>query len=230
MALQDRAARPGVTNPADEIAPAVSENRFRRKRFALFRNLVERTCADKDRIRIVDIGGARNYWEGLRPLWSDLPLEITIINIGATPVDDAPYFIRPGDACSLTDHADMSFDIVHSNSVIEHVGQWPEITAMAHEIRRLAPHYYVQTPNFAFPYEPHFRTLFIHWWPEVVRARMVMRRKRGFIEKQETLTQAMLEVQAINLLSAGQMADLFPDGKIVKERIAGFAKSLIAIR
>ena len=230
MTLQDRAMRPGVTNPADAIAPHVSENRFRRKRFGLFRELLLQKCAGKTSIRIADIGGARNYWEGLRACWSDLPLEITIINIGAEPLDDPPFFIRPGDACDLSHYDDNSFDVVHSNSVIEHVGQWPEVAAMAREVRRLAPHYYIQTPDFAFPFEPHFRTLFFHWYPEVVRARMIMKRRHGFIGPEKTLTDAMLNVQAINLLNKRQMGDLFPDARIVHERILGFAKSLVAIR
>ncbi|WP_336966206.1 methyltransferase domain-containing protein [Sphingobium aquiterrae] len=230
MVSQDRAKRPGVTDPADEIAPNVSENRFRQKRFSLFRALVEQNFVGKSPIRVVDIGGARNYWAGLKPLWAHLPLEITIVNIGTQAIDDAPYFIRPGDACDLSQFADNSFDIVHSNSVIEHVGQWPEVEAMAREVRRLAPHYYLQTPNIAFPYEPHFRSLFIHWYPEPIRAAMLLRRARGFIKKQADMNGAMLEIQAINLLSTRQMAHLFPDARIEHERILGFSKSIIAIR
>ncbi|MDF0543229.1 class I SAM-dependent methyltransferase [Sphingobium sp. H39-3-25] len=230
MVSQDRATRPGVTNAAGENVPHVSENRFRQKRFAKFRALLDQNFAGKSTIRVLDIGGARNYWNGLKPLWADLPLEITIINIGAEPVDDTPYFIRPGDACDLSHYADNSFDIVHSNSVIEHVGHWPEIEAMAREVRRLAPHYYLQTPNIAFPYEPHFRSLFIHWYPEAVRAQMLLRRRRGFIDRQPDMNHAMLELQAINLLSTRQMKHLFPDARIEHERILGLSKSIIAIR
>ncbi len=227
---EERGARPGVTDAVTGGGEHVNENRFRRKRFALFRNLLLRHFAGRERIRVADIGGAQRYWQALRPLWEDLPLEITIINIGAQPFDDPPYHVRDGDACNLSAHADNSFDVVHSNSVIEHVGHWPEMEAMAREVARLAPHYYVQTPNFAFPLEPHFRSLFFHWYPEIVRARMVMKRRRGFIEREETLSGAMRQVQAVNLLGARQMAELFPGAHIVKERFAGLAKSVIAIR
>ena len=226
----ERKDRPGVTDAVAGGGEHVNENRFRRKRFGLFRRLLTDHYSGRSTIRVADIGGAQRYWQALRPLWADLPLEITIINIGAEPFDDPPYHVRDGDACDLAAYADNSFDVVHSNSVIEHVGHWPEMKAMAREVARLAPHYYVQTPNFGFPFEPHFRSLFFHWFPETVRARMVMKRRRGFIEKEETLSGAMEQVQAVNLLDARQMAELFPDGRIVKERFAGFAKSLIAIR
>lgn len=229
-ARDDRRNRPGVTDAVAGGDEKVNENRFRKKRFRLFRRLLTDNFAGRDVIRVADIGGAQRYWQALRPLWQDLPLEITIINIGAEEFDDPPYHVRDGDACDLSGYADNSFDVVHSNSVIEHVGHWPEMSAMAKEISRLAPHYYVQTPNFGFPFEPHFRSLFFHWYPEAMRAHMVMKRRRGFIEREETMEGAMLQVQAVNLLDARQMAALFPDGRIRRERFLGFAKSLIAIR
>lgn len=226
---QDKASRPGVTDAVDGGGAHVA-NRFRQRRFRLFRQLLMDKFADAPVIRVLDIGGARLYWDALRPFWQDLPLDITIVNIGAEAMDDGPYHIRDGDACAMTDHGDNAFDVVHSNSVIEHVGQWPEMAAMAREIRRLAPHYYVQTPNFAFPFEPHFRTPFFHWLPETVRASMLTRKRRGFIDREETLTGAMLHVQAINLLSGRQMTELFPDAQISREWFLGLPKSLIAIR
>jgi hypothetical protein len=101
---------------------------------------------------------------------------------------------------------------------------------MAAEIRRLAPHYYVQTPNFGFPIEPHFRMPFFHWLPETMRASMLLRwRKIGF-RRAETLERAMALVQEIHLLTGRHMAHLFPDAKIRRERVGPFVKSLIAIR
>ena len=156
-------------------------------------------------------------------------MEITIVNVDSSPSDDPPFYIRYGDACNLSEFPDNSFTIVHSNSVIEHVGHWSQMSAMAGEVRRLAPHYFVQTPNFWFPYEPHYRRLFMHWYPESLRAARILRRPQGFMVA-DTYAEAMTEVQNINLLTKRQMTELFPDAVLRRERIGPFTKSLIAIR
>ncbi|MCZ2498729.1 methyltransferase domain-containing protein [Xylophilus sp. Kf1] len=206
----------------------VDGNRFRRRRFAGFLALLDTIDIHDRPLRVLDIGGTVSYWESMRSLWGHRNLDITIVNLGEPAREERGYHLRSGDACSMDD-ADGSFDVVHSNSVIEHVGYWPEIKRMACEVRRLAPRYYLQTPNFWFPFEPHYRTAFIHWLPEQVRAGMVMRRRRGFHHAPD-MDAAMLDVRSINLLTMHQMALLFPDARLVRERFLLFTKSLIAIR
>lgn len=60
-----------------------------------------------------------------------------------------------GDAARL-DYPHDAFDVVFSNSVIEHLGGVDAQRAMAREVQRVASLYYVQTPNRYFPIEPHF--------------------------------------------------------------------------
>ncbi len=229
-AAEDRAKRLGVTSATSGVS-RVSSNSFRRRRFGMFLDQLERIAAEKpgQPIRVLDVGGVKGYWEGVADLWGHLPLAITIVNIGAEPSQDGIYRIEGGDACALP-YSDNAFDIVHSNSVIEHVGDWKHMAAMAREIARIAPRYFVQTPNFWFPVEPHYRTLFFHWWPETVRVRMLMRRKRGFRERKATVHAAMEDVQSVVLLSATQLQALFPDATIRREKLAGLTKSIIAVR
>lgn len=223
-------SRRGVTDATGEHVPNVDSNRFRRARFKLLVQEISTRLGDRDRIRVLDIGGTRGFWLGMRDLWGHLPLEITIVNLETEEVDDPPFHIRQGNACHLDQYADGSFDFVHSNSVIEHVGHWKEMGQMAAGIRRLAPHHFIQTPNFWFPLEPHYRTLFFHWYPEVVRARMLARKKRGFRAKEPSIAAAMENVQTVNLLARDQMQSLFPDSRIENERVFLLTKSLMAIR
>lgn len=125
---------------------------------------------------------------------------------------------------------DKSFDLVHSNSVIEHVGRWQDMKAMAHEVRRLAPSYLVQTPYFWFPIDPHWATAFYHWLPQSIRVSMLMRRPRWHLEKIPDVDTAMQIIESIVLLDYKMLAELFPDALIHRERFFGFTKSLIAVR
>ncbi len=208
----------------------VDGNRFRQARFARFLALADRASVPGKPLRILDIGGTQSYWEALADLWAGRDFDITIVNLDTPASDNGPYHIRPGNACAMTGHADNSFDLVHSNSVIEHVGQWPQMAAMAGEVRRLAPHYYLQTPNLWFPVEPHYRTLFFAHYPEARRARMLMTKRRGFRGPYADFGAAMADVQTVNLLDARGLATLFPDGKLVRERFFGLTKSLTVVR
>src|SRR5262249_16076640 len=107
--------------------------------------------------------------------------------------------------------ADGAFDLVHSNSTIEHVAPWSRMLKAAAEIRRLANVYYVQTPNFWFPVEPHFRAPLFHFLPEQLRARLLTRVRFGIGKTRwATMSDAMLEVQDTRLLDRRQFAALFP--------------------
>lgn len=178
-------------------------------------------------LRILDLGGTPQFWRALPGLYRDETVSITVVNLDAAEARDANIFITTGNACSLP-FDDMSFDVIHSNSVIEHVGHWTEMGNMAAEVRRLAPNYFIQTPNMWFPVEPHFKLPFVHWLPEQTRASILQMtgRSRKFSDAGE----ATRYVQRISLLSARQLQVLFPDARLWRERFLGLTKSLVAER
>jgi len=209
---------------------AVYGNRFRRARFKRFLAIVDELIAARGTCRVLDVGGNAAYWQGLRPLWCDRQLHVTLVNLRPEPASGGRLTSLAGDARDLSRFGDLSFDVVHSNSVIEHVGPRSDQRRMAQEIRRLAPRYFVQTPNFWFPVEPHFRTPFVHWLPESWRVAIVMHRACGFYPRARSPNEARRILDDARLLDRRAMAELFPDAAIERERFAGLTKSLIAVR
>jgi hypothetical protein len=200
-------------------------NRFRQKRMQLFLELLSPHLAAP--LRILDVGGTAHYWHALPGLYGRDDVEITVVNLGEREFDDKNLKVRHGDARDLWDFADQSFDVLHSNSVIEHVGLWKDMQRMASEVRRLAPSYFVQTPNVWFPFEPHYRLPMVHWLPEQARAAVIDKFDRYASGGERD---PIAEVQKTFLLSVRQMRALFPDADICRERFGGLTKSIIAIR
>lgn len=202
--------------------------RFRRRRFEHVLRLIDAILSESGRCRIADLGGSSYYWELAAGELAQRNVEITLINMREQPACAFRQLVA--DATELSDISDMSFDLAHSNSVIEHVGDWSSMAALAANLRRLAPRYYLQTPYFWFPYEPHFRAPFIHWLPEQLRYRLVMALPLGFAEAKGSVFDAMSRVQSARLIDRGQLRALLPDAQISFERACGLPKSLIAIR
>lgn len=215
-----------------DVSPTSSGNLFRRRRLELLREMIEQVVAAQGSCHLLDIGGTRGFWG----VWGDLfdwsKISITCVNHDPTHYAEGETRIEmvQGDARNLSAFSDRAFDIVFSNSVIEHVGQWDDMKAMAREVRRLAPSYLVQTPDFWFPIEPHSRALFLHWAPEPIGYRMVMTRAGGKWGRQKSVDAAMHHLHSARLLDVRQMRTLFPDATIRRERFLGLPKSILAIR
>jgi hypothetical protein len=205
-------------------------HQFRSKRFILFRQIVDDVLAHKGVCRILDVGGTLEYWQAFGNGLDWSKIKILILNLSFSETNHPSITAIAGDARSMAEFDDLSFDIVHSNSVIEHVGRWNDMVSTASEIRRLAPLYFVQTPYFWFPIEPHARFPLLHWMPESWRYRILLRRSCGFWKKKENVGDAMETIQGAVLLDKLQMQFLFPDAKIIPERLLGLTKSLVAVR
>lgn len=209
-------------------------SRMRSKRMAPLVALISRIHSQKGRVSILDVGGRGNYWKMLPPgFLEDHNVTITIFNLPSDLVGEECQRLSyaAGDACDMPQYPDHTFDIVHSNSVIEHVGNWDRIKAFAKEVRRLAPYLFVQTPYFWFPVEPHFVKLTHHWLPKPLRASMWMRFRMGYRGQAGNIDEAMLKVDdEPYLLDMRMFRFLFPDCRIIRERFFLFTKSMVALR
>jgi Methyltransferase domain len=203
---------------------------LRRRRFKMFLRLIDQVLLRQKNCRILDIGGEPWYWQNVSAMLGDRRVYITLLNLTQYHTDDARLGSLVGDARDLGSLEDQRFDLIHSNSVIEHVGQWEDMQAMANEIRRIASGYFVQSPYFWFPFEPHCMRLFFHWLPEPMRVSMQMRHARGHWDRATDIATAIRTIESAVLLDVPMFSALFPDAAIHRERVCGLTKSLIAVR
>ena len=206
---------------------------FRARRFQDVQKLIERVLAEKGHAEILDLGGTEKYWligeDFIRA--NRKRLRFTIVNNERQPVEQPDLFeFRFASATDPRLFSGRQFDLVHSNSVVEHVGAWHDMALFAANVRRLAPRYYVQTPNYWFAYEPHFRFPGFQYLPERVRVEMLMRFSLGFFPRIEDRADAKQVVHHHRLLSTRQMRTLFPDASVSHEKVFGLNKSIIATR
>ena len=192
---------------------------FRTKRMAQFQRLFNVTS----RTRVLDSGGSEFNWT-IAPVKPGL----TVMNLGFNrlPPNGTAYVI--GDGLCLP-FGDDAFDIVYSNSVIEHVGGDQEIQAFADEIRRVGRGYYVQTPNRWFPVEPHYLAPLIHYLPKSRHKKLIRNWSIWGWLNRPSPDEAEQFADSIHLLTLSRMKCLFPDAVIRRERTFGLTKSFIAV-
>lgn len=225
----------GIAFTADPTDARSLSARFRARRNIFLRSFISEVRKGlTGPLRILDIGGRPDYWNKVgRDFLEEQDLRITCVNLEESELSgDAPdrLTLAVGNACAL-DYPDNSFDLVHSNSVIEHVGRFSDMIAFARETRRLAPAYYVQTPCYWFPVDPHFYRLpMVHWMPVPIQAALLRRFRLGHSAPSRDLAVTMNKVESRAILTPAQFRYLFPDAQHSFERVLGWPKSMIAVR
>lgn len=199
--------------------------RLRQSRFAFFCDYVEQ---QKRPLSVLDVGGYPGFWHNM-PQFAALPITVTVINL-LPYANQASERVQAvvGDACAL-DFDDGAFDLVYSNSVIEHVGTHVQQQAMATEVRRVGQGYFVQTPNRNFPIEPHFLVPFFQFMPLRLRVKIASLRP-GWYRKHHTRAEAIADAEQLRLLNRQDLRQMFPDGTLWREKVAGLTKSFVVFR
>src|ERR1035441_911446 len=179
--------------------------------------------------RVLDVGGTPETWDMLpvRP-------RVTLLNTPRTKAELAGASSWVAGDGRILPFRDEAFDVVFSNSVIEHVGDAPGQRRFAHEGARVGCGDWGQTPNRWFPVEQHLLTPLVHWLPKPWQA---------FIVPRFTVWDALVRpspdrrafylahyLEDVRLLSAAELAALFPDARLIRERLCGWTKSLVAVR
>ena len=95
---------------------------------------------------------------------------------------------------------DKSFDVAVCNSVIEHVPPAKRAN-LVREINRVSNYYFIQTPAFVFPIEPHFFCPALHWLPRPLARHAVRLSPWRFLSKpsEEHIKEYFEEIQILTL-------------------------------
>ena len=169
------------------------------KAFSKWARLTEATT-------VLDVGGTQD-------VWAFVPVMPRVSLLNVTPTQTSlPQIV--GDWSHLPFIAN-AFDIVFSNSVIEHV---PNHETFAKEIQRVGRRYFVQTPNRAFPFEPQVLTPLVNYLPKRWQKKVFRNFTLwGLLSRPDQLYVNNM-VDEICLLNPVEMKRLFPDGSVSSGR------------
>ncbi|MFI5677333.1 class I SAM-dependent methyltransferase [Streptomyces cellulosae] len=180
-------------------------------------------------MRVLDLGGTPQSWTHA-PV---TPAQVVCVNL------DSHHECREGrvtglvgDACDLPDALrNERFDLVYSNSLMEHVGGHSRRQRFAETVYTGGDLHWVQTPYRYFPVEPHWLFPGMQWLPFRAKVAVVRHWPHGTSRQHRrppTVTEAAAKAAEVELLSATGMRTYFPHSQIWFERFAGLPKSLVA--
>ena len=193
---------------------------FRQQRNEEFK----RRFPDLADMRVLDLGGTAISWRvaGLRAQ------HVTIVNLDCDDASEEPWIkLVQGDACA---GGFGKFDLVFSNSVLEHVGGHARRRQFSDVVHESAPTWWVQTPYRYFPIEPHWLFPGFQFLPFGVRVAITQHWNVGHRPALRDKAEAAELVASAELISATEMRAYFPDGKIWFERVAGLPKSIVSYK
>lgn len=181
--------------------------------------LFVKLMAPKPGTRILDLGGQPEIWDTVKPA-----LNITCLNLPgiAHRAHNTHHKITyvEGDACNIPYYKPGDFDIVFSNSVLEHVGGQDKQMEFAREVQRISKLYWIQTPCKYYPIEAHCGMPFWWFYPEWLKSYFI----NGWAKKLPAWTEM---VTSTTVISKNELEYLLPGGTIITEWFV-FPKSLIA--
>ena len=220
-----------LTDPQGRSAAAWARARRAQRLTARFPDLGD--------MRVLDLGGEVHTWLDV----PRRPKEVVLLNVEwqaeiqserlrGRPEADWMHAVG-GDACDPPPEIrERRFDLVFSNSVIEHVGGHARREAFASHARALGDHHWIQTPNRWFPVEPHWLCPGFQYLPPRGRAAVARVWPIGHFAHRRSASprERLADALGTELLSASELAYYFPEAQILRERIGGLPKSLVAVK
>lgn len=210
--------------PSDQ--PSSLGAKFRAKRQKDFEVLFYNVFSKNKPFRILDLGGTAYFWKNSSI--PDLPnVKITLLNLHQESTDHPNITGVVGDATEMPQFDAGFFDLVFSNSVIEHLYTLENQRKMADEVMRVGKYFFIQTPNKYFPVEAHYALPFAQFYPKSLTYFLLTKTKLSRLRswKSEDAEQYLEEIK---LLDEKGMRALFPTASIYQEKLLGLVKSISA--
>ena len=118
-----------------------------------------------------------------------------------------------------------SFDIVHSNATIEHVGSYKNQLLFIKECLRISKKYvFIQTPNRFYPVDFHTIIPFIHWLPKKIHRKILKIIGLNFYSLEKNLN-LLSKIELINLCEKLNIKNY----KIIKHKLCFITSNLILL-
>jgi len=202
--------------------------KFFQKKFRKSRGIfLKQTYPKINTYKILDVGGSQSFWNEINILSNYKNL--TILNIKEYQneyenKDKINTVIYDGKTIPFKN---QSFDLIICNSVIEHVSI-SHRKLFCKELMRVGKNYFLQTPSFYFPFEPHFVMPFLHWLPKNV----------GFLFAHLSPWRILSNPDKYlikdyfyntNLLKEAELKEYFKNSRIFKEKLFLMTKSYYVI-
>ena len=174
----------------------------------------------------MDVGGTDYFWQHSL-LLSHPGVRITLLNLHLEKTSHPAIQAVQGEATSMPEFGKDSFDLVFSNSVIEHLYTLENQQKMASEICRVGKRHFIQTPNIYFPIEAHYALPFAQYYPKALLHFILTQTKLSRL-KRWSPAEASQYQDEIRLITKSEMRALFPGSALLKEKVLGLTKSFTA--
>lgn len=146
-------------------------------------------------MRLLEVGtgsGGIAHWFAAHPR---LQCDVTAVDVVDSRLVHEGYQFLKVEGVELP-FAELSFDVVITNHVIEHVGDSSAQHQHLEEVRRvMKPNAigYLAVPNRWMLTEPHFKLMFLSWWPHALRTPYLRLMRKGAYYDCEPLQMRQLE-------------------------------------
>jgi len=118
-----------------------------------------------------------------------------------------------------------SFDIVHSNATIEHVGSFDNQVSFVKELLRISKEsVFIQTPNRFYPIDFHTILPIIHWLPKNMHRKILKFLNLKFYSEEKNLN--LLSINDLNNICKKLNIEKY---KILRHKLFFFTSNLILI-